>query len=57
MTLPNRSNTTYLHTLTTGINTIRFLERLVECIPFIENLSVGVQETEIYDDDKFDIIP
>ncbi|CAF4479546.1 unnamed protein product [Rotaria sp. Silwood2] len=57
MTLPNLSNTTYLHTLTTGINTLRFLERLIECIPFIENLSVGVQETEIYDDDKFDIIP
>ncbi|CAF4639896.1 unnamed protein product, partial [Rotaria sp. Silwood2] len=57
MTLPNLSNTTYLHTLTTGINTLRFLERLVECIPFIENLSVGVQETEIYNDDKFDIIP
>ncbi|CAF3005575.1 unnamed protein product [Rotaria sp. Silwood2] len=46
MTLPNLSNTTHLRSLTIGMNTSRFLERLLLCVPFIENLSVGVQDPE-----------
>ncbi|CAF4441626.1 unnamed protein product [Rotaria sp. Silwood2] len=57
MTLPNLSSTVYLHTLTTGVNTIRFLERLVTCIPSIQNLSVGVQDSIVFDNDEFDLIP
>ncbi|CAF4846487.1 unnamed protein product [Rotaria sp. Silwood1] len=57
MTLPNLSNTVHLHTLTTGVNTIRFLERLVTCIPSIQNLSVGVQDSIVFDNDEFDLIP
>ena len=57
MTLPNLSNTVYLRTLTTGVNTIRFLERLVMCIPSIQNLSVGVRDSIIFDNDEFDLIP
>ncbi len=57
MTLPSRSNTIYLHTLTTGINSIHFLECLVKCIPSIQNLSVGVKDAIIFDKDEFDLIP
>ncbi|CAF4328275.1 unnamed protein product [Rotaria socialis] len=49
MTLPNISNTIYLHTLTTGINTLHFLQRLLERIHFIENLSLDIQDSDIYD--------
>ncbi|CAF4039358.1 unnamed protein product [Adineta steineri] len=56
MILPDISNTTFLHTLTIGINTICFLEGLVKCIPFIVNLSFGIQDSNIYDDDECNVI-
>ena len=56
MTLPNLSNTNHLRTLTIGMNTSRFLERLLMCVPFIENLSVGVKDPQIYLDENFDRI-
>jgi hypothetical protein len=56
MTLPNLLNTTHLRTLTIGINSSHFLERLLACVPFIENLSVGVQDLKKYEDNKFDIL-
>ncbi|CAF0769752.1 unnamed protein product [Rotaria sordida] len=56
MTLPNLSNTIHLRTLSTGINTSRFLERLLVCIPLIENLSVGVHDSEKYENDNFSIL-
>ncbi|CAF0943845.1 unnamed protein product [Rotaria sordida] len=46
MTLPCLSNTTHLRTLSIGIKTSHFLERLLVCIPLIENLSVGVHDSE-----------
>jgi hypothetical protein len=56
MSLPNLSNTTHLRTLAIGINTSRFLERLLMCIPFIEKLSVGIKDPEMLDGKKFDTI-
>ncbi|CAF1128943.1 unnamed protein product [Adineta steineri] len=56
MILPDISNTTFLHTLTIGINTICFLEGLVKCIPFIVNLSFGIQDSNIYDEDECNVI-
>jgi len=56
MMLPNVSNTIHLHTLIIGMNTSRFLERLLPCIPFIKNLSVGVNDKEMNENDDFDII-
>jgi hypothetical protein len=44
--LPNLLNTNHLRTLTIGIHTTRFLERLLLCIPFIENLSFDVRDLE-----------
>ncbi|CAF1019677.1 unnamed protein product [Rotaria sordida] len=55
MTLPCLSNTTYLRTLSIGIKTSHFLERLLVCIPLIENLSVGVHDSEKYENDNFSI--
>ncbi|CAF3996545.1 unnamed protein product [Rotaria sordida] len=46
MTLTCLSNTTYLRTLSIGIKTSHILERLLVCIPLIENLSVGVHDSE-----------
>lgn len=54
MILPNLSNTTHLRTLTVGIHTICFLERLLSCIPFIENLSVGIDDFRISHINKHD---
>jgi hypothetical protein len=54
MTLPKLSNTIHLRTLTIGVNTSKFLQRLLECIPSIENLSVGIQDEEINNDEQFD---
>ncbi|CAF4319596.1 unnamed protein product [Rotaria sp. Silwood2] len=54
MTLPKLSDTNHLRTLTIGINTSAFLERLLKCIPFIENLSVGIQDEELCNENKFD---
>ncbi|CAF4025257.1 unnamed protein product [Rotaria sordida] len=55
MTLPCLSNTTHLRTLSIGIKTSHFLERLLVCIPLIENLSVGVHDSEKYENDNFSI--
>ncbi len=54
MTLPKLSNTIHLRTLTTDINTSKFLQYLLECIPFIENLSVCIRGEEINNDQRFD---
>jgi hypothetical protein len=48
MILPNLSNTNHLRTLTIGVHTLRFLERLLSRVPFIENLSVGISTFQIY---------
>ncbi|CAF2571445.1 unnamed protein product [Rotaria sp. Silwood2] len=56
MTLPNLSNTNNLRILTIGMNSSRFLQRLLFCIPFIENLSIGIHDQEINKNKKFDII-
>ncbi|CAF4018988.1 unnamed protein product [Rotaria sp. Silwood1] len=56
MSLPNVFNTTYLHTLTVGVNTSRFLEHLLPCIPFIQNLSIGIADPVVIKDDGFDIV-
>ena len=56
MTLPKLSNTIHLRTLNIGINTSKFLQCLLECIPFIENLSVGIQDQGINNDVTFDIL-
>jgi hypothetical protein len=55
MTLPKLTNTAHLRTLTIGINTSKYLQHLLECIPFIGNLSFGIQDEELNNDDKFDI--
>ncbi|CAF4965341.1 unnamed protein product [Rotaria sp. Silwood1] len=55
MSLPNLLNTTHLRTLTIGMNTSYFLERLLRCIPFIEYLSVGVNDLAMNEHDNFDI--
>ncbi|CAF5088563.1 unnamed protein product [Rotaria sp. Silwood1] len=47
MTLQNLLNTNHLRTLTFGIHTSRFLERLLLCIPLIENLSFGIRDRDI----------
>jgi hypothetical protein len=54
MTSPKLSNTIHLRTLTIGVNTSKFLQGLLECIPSIENLSVGIQDEEINNDEQFD---
>ncbi|CAF2115476.1 unnamed protein product [Rotaria magnacalcarata] len=53
--LPNLLNTTHLRTLSLGINTTRFLKRLISCIPFIENLSIGVEDVKMTENDTFDM--
>ncbi|CAF1314619.1 unnamed protein product [Rotaria sordida] len=56
MTLPNLLNANHLRTLTIGIHTSYFLQRLLLCIPFIENLSVGIQDQYINENDANEII-
>ncbi|CAF1495481.1 unnamed protein product [Rotaria sp. Silwood1] len=56
MILSNLLNANDLRTLTIGIHTSRFLERLLLCIPFIENLSVGIQDQYINENDAHEII-
>ncbi|CAF4674200.1 unnamed protein product, partial [Rotaria sp. Silwood2] len=41
MTLPNIFNTTHIRTLTIDISISHFLENLLVCVPFIENLYVA----------------
>ncbi|CAF2443312.1 unnamed protein product [Rotaria sp. Silwood2] len=52
ITLQNLLNPNHLRTLTIGIHTSRFLERLLLCIPFIENLSFGIKDR---DNNEYDI--
>ncbi|CAF1267735.1 unnamed protein product [Rotaria sordida] len=56
MILPNLSNTNNLRILTIGMNSSRFLQRLLFCIPFIETLSIGIHDQKINKNKKFDII-
>ncbi|CAF1136271.1 unnamed protein product [Adineta steineri] len=56
MILPDIPNTTFLYMLTVGINTIYFLEGLVKCIPFIVNLSFGIHDSTIYNEDECNVI-
>ncbi|CAF2679788.1 unnamed protein product [Rotaria sp. Silwood2] len=55
MILPNLSNTIYLRKLTIGTHTSQFIERLLTCIPFIENLSFGVYDPWLDQNKIFDI--
>lgn len=56
MILSNLLNTNHLRNLTIGIHTSRFLERLLLCIPFIENLSFGIRDQDINKNDVHDRI-
>ena len=47
MILPNVLHTNNLRKLTLGNHTIVFVERLLLCIPLIENLSVGIQGSTV----------
>ncbi|CAF3718055.1 unnamed protein product [Rotaria magnacalcarata] len=51
MTLPNLLNINQLRTLTIGIHSSYFLERLLLCILFIENLSFGMHDRDINESD------
>ncbi|CAF3430769.1 unnamed protein product [Rotaria sp. Silwood2] len=55
MNLPNLLNTTRLRRLTIGMHTSRFLERLISCIPFIGNLSVGVKDLLMNGNNSFNV--
>jgi hypothetical protein len=57
MSLPNVLNTHHLRTLTIGMNTSCFVERLLSRIPFIENLSIGIKDPMMNENDNFDILP
>ena len=46
ISLPNLLNTNHLRELTIGIHTSSFLERLLLCVPCIENLSFGVEDRD-----------
>ncbi|CAF1554477.1 unnamed protein product, partial [Rotaria magnacalcarata] len=51
MTLPNLLNINQLRTLTIGMHSSYFLGRLLLCIPFIENLSFGIDDRDINESD------
>ncbi|CAF1310206.1 unnamed protein product [Rotaria sordida] len=51
ITLPNLLSRNHLRTLTIGIHTSRFIERLLLSIPFIENLSFGIKDKDINEND------
>ncbi|CAF3219201.1 unnamed protein product [Rotaria socialis] len=51
MTLPNLLNANHLRTLTVGIHSSYFLGRLLLCIPFVENLSFGIDDRDINESD------
>ena len=55
MNIPNLSDTTHLRTLTIGMSTSYFLKHLLSRIPFIENLSLGVNDEEVNENDRFNI--
>jgi hypothetical protein len=56
MILSNLLNTNQLRNLTLGIHSSYFLERLLLCIPLIENLSFGVKDQNIEENDEHDKI-
>ncbi len=56
MILSNLLNTNHLRTLTIGIHTSHFLEHLLLCIPLIENLSFGIRDRDISENDVHDKI-
>ncbi|CAF4112599.1 unnamed protein product [Rotaria magnacalcarata] len=56
MPLSNLLNTNHPRILTIGVHTSRFLERLLLCIPLIENLSFGVRDRDIGENDVHDRI-
>ncbi|CAF4304991.1 unnamed protein product [Rotaria sp. Silwood2] len=56
ITLPNLLKTNHLRTLTIGIHTSYFLERLLLCIPFIENLSFSIKDRDSDEYDTHDTI-
>ncbi|CAF1557658.1 unnamed protein product [Rotaria sordida] len=56
ITLPNLLNTNHLRTLTIGIHTSHFLERLLLCIPFIENFSFSIKDRDSDEHDTHDTI-
>jgi hypothetical protein len=56
MILSNLLNTNQLRNLTLGIHSSNFLERLLLCIPLIENLSFGVKDQNIKENDEHDKI-
>ncbi|CAF1383416.1 unnamed protein product [Rotaria sordida] len=51
ITLPNLLSRNHLRTLTIGIHTSRFIERLLLSIPFIENLSFAIKDKDINEND------
>ncbi|CAF3359636.1 unnamed protein product, partial [Rotaria sp. Silwood2] len=55
MSLPNLLNTTHLCRLTIGMHTSHFLEHLISCIPFIENLSISVKDLLMNDNNSFNV--
>ncbi|CAF2135136.1 unnamed protein product [Rotaria magnacalcarata] len=56
MPLSNLLNTNQPRILTIGVHTSRFLERFLLCIPLIENLSFGVRDRDIGENDVHDRI-
>ena len=56
ITLQNLLNTNHLRTLTLGMHTSWFLERLLLCIPFIENLSFGIKDRDINENNAHDTV-
>ncbi len=53
----NILNKNHRRTLTIGMNASYFLEFLLVCILFIENLSIGIKDPMMKEKDRFDIIP
>jgi hypothetical protein len=56
MILSSLLNTNHLRNLTIGVHTSHFLERLLLCIPLIENLSFGIKDQDIHENDEHDKI-
>ncbi|UJR32547.1 hypothetical protein I4U23_020009 [Adineta vaga] len=55
--LSNLLNLNQLRTLTIGIHTSQFLERLLLCIPFIENLSFTIRDRDNHENDNKITLP
>ena len=56
MILPNLSNSNQLRTLTLGVHTLRFIERLLSRISSIENLSIGISTFQIFQSEVDDTV-